>query len=119
MLRVPFEMTSLGITLDIQTAQGEKKFLVDTGATITAIRSSQRYLEESQQDFRELKYLTTSQFIIGGKDFGPMALYLLDITPEMKEIDGILGMTFLNDHIVYIDFRKKMLYLSDRVERSK
>ena len=81
MLKVPFEMTFSGVVLNIETDLGEKKFLVDTGTTGIVIRSSLCNAEECQKDFDELNYFTSSQFVIGGKNFGEMPLYLLDIRP--------------------------------------
>ncbi len=115
MLKVPFEMTASGVIINIGTDMGEKKFLVDTGATMTALRSSECCPEKYHKDSCEQDCFVTSQFVIGGKNFGDMVVYPLDITPEMDKIDGFLGMTFLMDHVVYIDFREKMLYIGDEV----
>ena len=79
--RVPFTMTSLGVTLHIPTDLGIKKFVIDTGATINLIRSS--LIPDGAAcpyDKHGLSYYTSSQLIIGGKEFGPINLYLLEIS---------------------------------------
>ena len=65
---------------------------------------------------------TTSMFEIGSKNFGSMNLYLFDITPELHEIDGVLGMDFVKNHVIYIDYKDKVLYIGNskpRIQDSK
>ncbi len=114
MLKVPFKMTPLGVTLAIQTDIGEKNFVIDTGATTTWVRSSLYQEKEYQTSSCDLDYFSSSLFVIGGQEFGPIDLYLLDISPEWHEMDGLLGMSFCKHHPMYIDFREKMIYIGRR-----
>jgi hypothetical protein len=110
-LAIPFEFTVSGIILKIHTDLGEKKFLLDSGLTINAIRANQCQNLECQNDKNGLGYFMSSQFVIGDKSFGKTRLYPLNITPDIENIDGILGMDFMRHHTFYIDFRKKILYI--------
>lgn len=113
MLKVPFKITKSGVTITVETDIGEMRLVLDTGASFICIRSSQYDGDNRKKDSRGREYFSTSQFEIEGKNFGRESLYLLDITPKMKELDGCLGMDFLKYHTVYIDFRKNLLYISD------
>ncbi len=109
LITVPFKNTSDGIVLEIETDMGKKKFVLDTGTTVSVIRTENLNKVPIQQ--KEGTPITkTSKFIIGGIDFGWRELYLLDISREFK-IDGLLGMDFLKDHMVYLDFTKKTVYI--------
>ena len=114
MLAVPFKMTTCGVVLRVKTDLGEKRFLLDSGFTKSVIRPPQCQDWECQQDEYGDKYFNNLQFLIGGKDFGSFPLYLLDITPEI-EVDGILGMSFLRHHAVYIDFRNRVIYFENPI----
>lgn len=55
--------------------------------------------------------LSSDTFSIGGTNFGSKPLYFIDITEELDEIDGFLGMDFIKDHVIYIDFDHHILYI--------
>ncbi len=101
---VPFQNTKKGIIFEITIDAGVKKLAIDTGATITAIRNS-------GNEQKKLETFQTSQFVMNGVDFGPRKIYLLNITPLFEGIDGFLGMDFLNEHVVYLDFTKQVAYI--------
>lgn len=101
---IPFKNTSKGIVFDIETDLGIKKLMLDTGSTGTAIRNS-------GNEQKKLETFQTSQFVMNGVDFGPRKIYLLNITPLFEGIDGFLGMDFLNEHVVYLDFTKQVAYI--------
>jgi len=109
-LAIPFEITSLGITLKIKTDIGEKKFILDSGSTLSAIRASQYRNLACQKGENGLNYFTSSQFIIGNRSFDEIRLHLLDIA-AVEQVDGVLGMDFMRHHAFYIDFRKKTLHI--------
>lgn len=102
----PFKVTSDGIILEIETDLGKQKFVLDTGTTVSAIRS-----RDLNNNSLKQSSIGTSKFVINGTDFGSRELYLLDISQEFNEIDGLLGMDFLKDHLVYLDFNKKTAYI--------
>ncbi len=107
---VPIELTSIGIILQAKTDLGTQRFLLDTGSTLNLIEA---HLVENQKCTLEkhgLSLFTTSFFILNNQDFGRLDLHPYPITPTLG-INGILGIPFLKDHIVYLDFSSKVAYL--------
>jgi len=113
-----FEIGRTGLILIINTDVGKIRFSLDTGSTVSFIRSSFLPNDISKKKKHGLSFVITSKFEMAGKDFGNMHLYLQDITPELSEIDGILGMDFLKNHIVYIDYQDKVIYVGDSAPRT-
>jgi hypothetical protein len=111
-IKVPFKLDSQGVILNIGTDLGVKRFALDTGASITIFRSSDVENQTALTMRFGMKILPTSKFVIGGKDFGKINLYLRDITPKLDNLDGVLGMDFLSKHQIYLDFRKKVAYIN-------
>lgn len=110
MLKVPFEMGRTGMILHIETDIGTVKFSIDTGSSATVIRSDLLKNHDCKTDWRGLPFFTTSSFKIGGKEYGSLDLYPYELTPELNELDGFLGMDFLQNHVVYIDYPNKVVY---------
>jgi hypothetical protein len=108
---IPFEYTHSGIVLTVNTDLGTKKIFLDTGFTINAIRAAQCQNQKCQIDRNGLSYFTSSQFVIGNKNYGETRFYPLDIAIGIDEFDGILGMDFMRRHTFYIDFREKILHI--------
>ncbi len=117
--RCSFEMGRTGIIVVANTDMGKIRLSLDTGATTSCIRPSFLPNLISEKKKCGLPCVTTSKFEIGGTDFGNVDLCFLDITPELSEIDGILGMNFLDNHVVYIDYENKVLYVKKAVKKSK
>jgi hypothetical protein len=110
MAKVPME-NGRGIIFNVNTDLGIKKFDLDTGATINVVRASLLENKECKRGPHGLDTFTTSKFIVDKTDFGKVTLHLLDVTPELHELDGCIGMRFLKDHVVYIDYQHKILYI--------
>lgn len=110
MIKVPFEAEE-GIVLSVETDLGIQKLMIDTGCTLNLIRSSLTQDEDLEEGELGLPLFTTSQFILGGHDFGSLELHLFDIAPEFDEIDGLLGMDFLDHHVLYFDFENDVAYI--------
>lgn len=108
-----FEVGRTGAIVTVNTDIGKAKLSIDTGSTVSFIRTSFLSNDTSENKKYGLPIVTTSTFEIAGKDFGTMDLYLQNITPELSEIDGILGMDFLKTHVVYIDYQDKIVYVRD------
>lgn len=107
--KIPMKIGKTGAIIQIKTDFGIKKLSIDTGSTITSLRKNdQLKFTKSNHD---VPILTSKKFVIEGKDFGNQDFYLLAITPELNEVDGFLGMDFLKNHVVYIDFPGKMVYI--------
>lgn len=109
--KIPLETGKRGAILLVTTDFGKLRLVIDTGSTASLVRTSFLPREQSIAGKKyDLPFVTTSEFVIGKKDFGPMNLCLMDITPELHEFDGILGMDFLKRHIIYLDYAKKTAY---------
>ncbi|MCB1107579.1 MAG: hypothetical protein KDK76_05750 [Chlamydiia bacterium] len=106
----PFEMTSKAIYLKIDTDQGWRNYLLDTGSTVTLLKD-QLYPSCVEKRDMGLPLVTTERFVLNGKDFGPMNLHLLPFPDEFIDVHGILGMDFINHHPIYLDFHEKLAYI--------
>ena len=113
MTQIPFEGGMKGIIMKVDTEAGVLRLGLDTGSTVTLIRASRLQDQKSTKDNRGFSVYTSRSFVIGNKDFGPKNLLLYEITPELNEIDGILGMDFLKNHILYIDYKDKVIYIEN------
>ena len=114
---IPFRSTSGGIFFDIETDIGVQRFELDTGSTLSMIRASDYKEGTSTRQCSGLSVMETSKFVMNGIDFGHRDLYLIDISPALDDMDGVLGMDFLKEYIVYLDFGKKMAYIGKSVKR--
>jgi hypothetical protein len=111
MIKVPLE-EGAGIILKVETDIGIQKYGIDTGATINLARASLFSDKEQGQD-KGMRTYSSQRCVIGDHDFKKTMFYLIDITPELKDIDGCLGMDFLKNHVVYIDYPNRTAYIAD------
>lgn len=109
-VKVPCKKARSGLVLEVKTDLGNKKLSIDTGFTITALRNSPA-IPAIEKKYG-IPIYKNKKFQIQDKDFGPFDLFFIDITTELSEIDGFLGMDFLKHHTIYIDFPNKVAYLS-------
>ena len=114
LISMPFELEEKGIFLIAKTDAGAFRMILDTGATISLVNTSLVQDQEYATDHRGFKVYTTHQFQIGNHDFGIKDLFLYDFSPELQDVDGVIGMDFLDRRVVYVDYPSKMLYLSDK-----
>ena len=117
LIPIPFRSTSGGIFLDVETDMGVQRFVLDTGSTLSVIRASDYKEGVPIRQCRGLPVIETSKFVMNGIDFGRRDLCLVDISPAFDDMDGLLGMDFLKEYIVYLDFGKKMAYIGKSVKR--
>lgn len=108
---IPFTKGRTGLTLEVNTDLGKTRLSLDTGCTLSFIRAQDVASNITRKQENGLSYITSSIFTIESQDFGPKNLYLIEITPELHEIDGLLGMDFLKTHPVYIDPKNHLIYL--------
>lgn len=117
-IKVPFQMTSKGIVIKVDTDIGRMKLLLDTGSTWTFLHKKyypkEREPKINQYGFSEL---VSTQFVINKEDFGNQELFFLKMTDKLSDIDGLLGMDFIKKHAIYIDFSKNTLYILHRFQK--
>lgn len=88
-----------------------KNLALDTGAFKTMVRSTLSEDELPAERCFGMPVLNTSKFVLNGTDFGSRNLYFLDITPTLDDMDGYLGMDFLKEHAIFLDFERKMAHI--------
>lgn len=106
----PFEITLSGILLKTETDIGITRFVIDTGSTISILRSSLTAPNLETKRYG-LSVFSSVKFSFNGIDLGPQDFCLLEISPVFKEMDGLLGMDFLQEHIIYLDFKTNTAYI--------
>lgn len=110
-IKIPFDIGRMGPILLVDTDLGLKKFSIDTGATLNFIRTSELQDVACMPGNFGICYFKTLRFSIGERDLGEVLLHSYALTNELEEIDGFLGMSFLENHVVYFDFSKKVVYI--------
>lgn len=110
MAKVSFDNSDGQIVLKVNTDLGKKRFLLDTGSTITFIKSSQIAKRSSKRDKYGFPVFTTADFILGDYNFGNRELHIYNLQ-SIGDCDGILGMDFLKEHAVYLDFSTDTAYI--------
>jgi hypothetical protein len=113
LVKVPFHFDRGAMLVQAETDIGKLNLAFDTGASLTLVRSSFVKDLTSQKDFRGLFFCTISHFAIGGRNFGKLDLYPFDVVPQFQKMDGILGVDFLKNHVIYIDYKDKIIYIGD------
>lgn len=89
--------------VSIETELGIRKFVLDTGASRSILRTPSDWVVEKNSVY------TTNTFKIGSVDFGPTSLYLYNMNP-MIPCDGLIGRDFFKNHAVLLDFKNNKAY---------
>lgn len=110
--KVPFEYIHYqGLFCFILTEYGPKKFLIDTGTTITILRASSfPNLITKQLTENHLPETTLTLFQLGHKNYANQHAFLIQDL-KLDYFDGILGMDFFYDKTLFFDMDHKMLYI--------
>lgn len=116
MKKIPLEPDERGIIVKINTGIGPLRFDINTAATTSVVRPSlvlaTDYAARLRKDQRGLTYFVTD-FVVGATTIGRHEdIYLLEMSDEMTWMDGYLGVDFLKQHVVYIDYQDKTVYIS-------
>lgn len=104
LLVIPFILHSDGILLGVETDTGTYRLMLDTGATHTAIRVPHP--------------ASTKQFCIMGHDFGARAIFGIGLNPRL-DFDGCLGMDFLREYSLFIDYSKQLVFIDLQKDHTK
>lgn len=109
-VKVPLLVNKIGFCLEIETDLGIKRFLLDTGSSISFFREPS--LEEGfTLEPDEVLVWYSDKLMIGSENFGPQKFRIFNITSRISEIDGILGMDFLGKHAVFFDKGRLEAYI--------
>lgn len=112
LIAIPVTIGKKGIILTAKTDVGTLRLALDTGATVSLIKATYGHKSQKCESECGLLRITSNTLVLGEKGFGNSAFYLYEMSNELIEIDGILGMDFLKNHVIYIDCPKKILYIS-------
>ena len=102
---VPFDLEKVGVVFSIDTDMGIKRFILDSGASISLIKpcgAKDKIIKKGV-----IPFITTSKFSIGEIKVGSMDLYLFELPEICENVDGILGMDFLSRYAVYLNAKEK------------
>lgn len=106
-VRLPFEMHRAGIVFRADTDFGPRKLVLNTACTIN-------FLNPSSIPSKETSSFVTSSLLLGGCSFGSVIFDILSLPEDLAEIDGFIGMDFLKENTVYLDYAHQMAYISPR-----
>lgn len=112
MQQIPFSYTHTGIILSCPSEMGELRLLLDTGSTMSIL--NKKFVQANDRHFHErcnYQYCLLQCLKIGKMEVDPLQFYLADL-PENSPIDGILGMNYLKQHALYIDYENEVIYLN-------
>lgn len=98
-----FKKEFSGYCINIQTDCGNLNFAIDTGSSVSLIRSSLVTHKKLENANTSLPYCLLNEFKIFGKDFGQKKVYPKEFGKNMEKIDGILGMDFLWNYALHIN----------------
>ena len=102
-IQVPFEVGITGVILTVHTDLRAYNLSLNTNVEYNYLRSSQ---------ISDDPFFTSSTFRIGMRDFGKATFYPIDITSNVfHNIDGFIGMDFLENQAIYLDYTNKIAYI--------
>jgi hypothetical protein len=113
-LQIPF-YDRYGITTKAQI-NGKKTILVwDTGANVSVINRTSKLLKAVQKkscadkNNQHCRYFETKSIAIGGKKLPKMQFFI----PKNLTLpfDGLIGSSFFKKHIVFFDFKNKLIFI--------
>lgn len=115
-IEVPIEISKGWTIISAETELGTKKFLLDTGASVSVFRKSvidTIHAEELHDGIWEFN--TTLSF--GGCDFGKKKFWVFQFPEKISEFDGVLGMDFLKEHAICLDFQNNKAFIQPTKNR--
>jgi hypothetical protein len=116
MKKFALEPEERGVIVKVDTEVGPLRLAINTGSTISIVRSSSLQPWSNNtgamwKDYRGFSYFRTD-LSIGGSKIGRQDICLTEVTEGISWLDGWLGADFLCNHRVYIDFPNKIVYIS-------
>lgn len=115
--KVPL-LTDRGILEFIaQTDKGPIRCFLDTGSTLNLIPGEMEGTSFKEWIHNEKSHVHFSSFKIGGSEFGHLVFFK---TPMQTPIDleAVIGVVFLKDRLMFIDFPNKAIYFSSKDEKT-
>ena len=119
-VQIPVALNKFGICFQVETDEGPKTLILDTGASHTFLRASTSEITAIKEANNGLPFWPSKKFVLNGHDFGITNFYLYPISTKLDGLDGMIGLDFLKSYAVYIDLKKSMAYIgkaSDVLDR--
>jgi hypothetical protein len=101
-IRVPIETHRMGIIFHVDTDFGTRKLAINTTSTLNLLGSS--FIPHG-------KPFVSSSFVLEGRQFGNVTFESMDLPEDLHMVDGFIGMDFLKEHAVYLDYIHKIAYI--------
>jgi len=105
---VPFVVNQYGFTTSVSTDIGELQFGWDTGSPSILISQS---AASAAHLTTEGESIVSEKFLIAGENFGPQRIEIWNNIPLPREIAGLIGHPFFQEHIVCFDYPGLTLHI--------
>lgn len=103
-IRLPFEMHRTGIVFHVDTDFGTRKLVLNTRSMGSVLSSS---VFPPNVPF---PYVSSS-FVLGGHKFPNLTFESIELPRDLNGIDGFIGMDYLKEHTMYLDYTHKIAYI--------
>jgi hypothetical protein len=104
---------NFGMTVLVKTPYGTKRFLIDTGCTVSCLKPFEGLHPSTiQLSTDELPFVSLETFIMGQKNYGPFIVNIADEL-NLEHFDGILGMDFFHNKVLYFDMTDHFFCIQD------
>lgn len=116
-IRAPLLLERGLVELEAHTSDGVLRCMLDTGATVSVLNND---IEEEGKPLADFVWdpnnaIEYPSLKISGEEFGPIQFHPLPIRIPIR-IEAILGMDFLKNHIIFLDFGNQCAYFSKTKE---
>ena len=113
--KCPLELERGLLEFQAETPKGKLRCLLDTGTTCNMFNSEIADGKTLDQMIWEPEnWLNCDFFKIEGNDFGPITFHRVPIHIPM--IEAVIGMEFIEDHLIFIDFANKLIYFAKNTD---
>lgn len=103
-IRLSFEMHRIGVVFDVDTDFGTRKLVLNTRCMNSVLNSSVFPTNA------RLPYVSSS-FVLGGHKFPNVSFESIELPGDLNGIDGFIGMDYLKEHAIYLDYAHKIAYI--------
>ena len=114
--KCPLDLERGLVEFEAETPKGKLRCMLDTGTTCNMFNSEIAEGETVEQMIWEPEnWLNYNFFKIEGNDFGPITFRRVPIHIPIR-IEAVIGMEFIEDHLIFIDFANKLIYFAKNTD---
>jgi len=103
------------VEFETETPEGKLLCMLDTGSTFNMFNSETEGKSIDQIFWDPENRLNYDFFKIEGNDFGPIVFRRVPIHIPIR-IEAVIGMEFIEDHLIFIDFANKLIYFAKNTD---